>query len=43
MVPLLGYLNELGGNVLLDILSKQEIYEVLVEFVDKNIDEIKSR
>lgn len=43
MVPLMMYLNELGGRIVLDILSRDEIYDLLVGYTNKNIDEIKSR
>ena len=43
MVPLMIYLNELGGSMLLDILSREEIYDLLVDCVNDNVYEIKSR
>jgi hypothetical protein len=43
LVPLLMYLNELGGRIVLDILEREEIYEMLVNFAINNLDEIKSR
>lgn len=43
MVPMMVYLNGLGGSTLLDILSRNEIYDLLVHFINENIDVIKSR
>ena len=43
LVPLTTYLNELGGKVLLDLYSFEELKSVLIKFADDNIDEIISR
>ena len=43
MTPLLIYLNEIGGKIMLDILSRQEIYELLKSYIDENVEEIKNR
>ena len=43
MTPLLIYLNEIGGKIMLDILSRQEIYELLKSYIDENVKKNKNR
>ena len=43
MVPMSIYLNELGGRVLLDMFSREELTGRLIEFVDQNINIIAAR
>lgn len=43
MTPLLIYLNEIGGRLVLDVLERHEIFKLLVNFVDNNLHEIKNR
>ena len=43
MVPILVYLNELGGRILLDVFSREELTGRLIEYIDKNIDIIAAK
>jgi hypothetical protein len=43
MVPMLKYLNELGGRVVLDIFSREELTGRLIEYVEQNIDMITGK
>ena len=43
MSPSLTYLNEIGGKIILDVLSRQEIFELLKSYIDENLEEIKSK
>ena len=43
MVPLLTYLNELGGRVLLDMIPRQQLTEMLISYTDKHIEDIIKR
>lgn len=43
LVPLLKYLNELGGSMILDTLSREELQSKLIRYAKSNLDEIKER
>jgi len=43
LIPLTTYLNELGGKVLLDLYSFEELKNVLIKFADENLDKITDK
>jgi len=43
LVPLLKHLNELGGSVILDLYSREELAAHLIDYAKAHIHEIKSR
>jgi hypothetical protein len=43
LVPLMKYLNEIGGSFVLDHFSRVELRDKLIRFAEENIEEIKSR
>jgi len=43
LVPLTKYLNMLGGSMILDMFSREELRDMLINYAKDNLDEIKRR
>lgn len=43
LIPLLKFLNQLGGSIILDVFSREELKEMLIKWTAEHIDEIVSR